>query len=201
MSVWEECVLDARYEIMFDNEHNDVIVRRKSNGRILRETYNLDGYLQICIGGRTFGKHYVIASQWIENDDPEHKTEVHHRNDQRDDNSIDNLEWITHSDNIEHRAPFRKQQSEFMAELPEYAINISEYKNIEYPLNKYWFDIDNQRIISRNDCRNPERQYKVIRPSKEGSSALIVLRDVEGHQHTLGYNKLIRALNQVMNNE
>jgi len=39
--------------------------------------------------------HQLIAKAFIVNDDPEHKTQINHKNRKKDDNRVENLEWCT----------------------------------------------------------------------------------------------------------
>ena len=47
--------------------------------------------------------HRLMADAWLKNPDPEMFTEVNHKNKNRSDNSIENLEWVNHQNNILHR--------------------------------------------------------------------------------------------------
>lgn len=44
----------------------------------------------------------LVAKAFIINDDPDHKSQVNHKNGKKDDNSISNLEWVTPQMNIHH---------------------------------------------------------------------------------------------------
>jgi hypothetical protein len=67
---------------------------------------NAAGYCYVTISnGSTKNNHYIhriVADHFIENDNTEKKTQVNHKNKQRNDNRIENLEWITPSDNLIH---------------------------------------------------------------------------------------------------
>jgi hypothetical protein len=71
---------------------------------IMRQTIRDDGYLAITI--QYFGKrelflvHRVICSTFIDNK-VNHK-EVNHKDGNKANNHIHNLEWVTHSENIKH---------------------------------------------------------------------------------------------------
>lgn len=65
---------------------------------------NASGYCYITISNnktkQNYYVHRLVADHFIENKN--NKTEVNHINKIRDDNNKDNLEWVTHSENILH---------------------------------------------------------------------------------------------------
>lgn len=46
--------------------------------------------------------HVVVAECWIPNDDPINKTQVNHKDGNKRNPNIDNLEWITPAKNLQH---------------------------------------------------------------------------------------------------
>ena len=46
--------------------------------------------------------HVVVAECWIPNDDPVNKTQVNHKDGNKRNPNIDNLEWITPAKNLQH---------------------------------------------------------------------------------------------------
>lgn len=65
-----------------------------------------DGYLRVTLGkygNRTsFDVHRLIALYFVKNDDIINKTEVNHKDLNRQNPKADNLEWISHKDNVNY---------------------------------------------------------------------------------------------------
>ena len=79
----------------------------KGKCRLLKPTPTHRGYLGICLyvydektkkqRKKTFRLNRLIAETFIPN--PENKPEVHHKNNDKSDNSVENLEWVTDEEN------------------------------------------------------------------------------------------------------
>lgn len=76
------------------------------NGKEMNQTLDHDGYYRVTTFDynkqwRRTGVHRLVAFAFINNDDPL-KTEVNHKDFNRKNNCVDNLEWITHKENIHY---------------------------------------------------------------------------------------------------
>ena len=74
------------------------------NGQPAHIIVSPDGYHKVSTKDRNIGIHRLVAMCWVENDDPEIKVEVNHKDYCRTNNCADNLEWMSHADNVRYSA-------------------------------------------------------------------------------------------------
>ena len=82
-------------------------IRNTKSGQVLNPGVSGNGYKQVSLKMKDTGKfckryvHRLVAQYWLPN--PENKREVNHKNLDKTDNRVENLEWVTSSDNQKHK--------------------------------------------------------------------------------------------------
>jgi hypothetical protein len=60
------------------------------------------GYVKVKVSGKTNLVHRLVAETYIEN--PENLPQVNHIDNNKQNNNVDNLEWVSNAGNAHHRA-------------------------------------------------------------------------------------------------
>lgn len=82
-------------------------VKGLGRNRLLKQRPTEDGYLEVTMGSANHGRssflvHRLVANLFVVNDDVENKTEVNHKDLNRKNNNYDNLEWMSHLENVQY---------------------------------------------------------------------------------------------------
>lgn len=69
--------------------------------KILLPQNNNNGYLKVILGGKNKYIHRLVAEAFIPN--PENKPQVNHKDGNKKNNHVDNLEWATSKEDSDHK--------------------------------------------------------------------------------------------------
>ena len=100
MEIWKEIPgTNGEYKI---SNYGKVMTAK--TGRILSPAIDMNGYERVCLfkmdSRRRYKVHRLVAITFIPN--PNGKEQVNHKDGNKRNNSVDNLEWVTHKENMRH---------------------------------------------------------------------------------------------------
>ena len=169
------------YEIMTEFPFT---IRRKRDQYEISESIS-NGYIQVHLNRQSYRKHVLVAKQFIQNDDPIHKTQVDHINRDRTDYHIENLRWVTPSSNQQNKSSHKGVVYEFVDDIPDESIVVDFYdtRTDHYEFDDYYFYDDvfyfyngiNYRVLHVNE-------------SKYGSK-YVSMNDINGNPIKVYYSK------------
>lgn len=141
---WRDCVGFPAYEVS-----NLGHVRNKITGNILTpfKKERCNDYLSVNLYWRDEAGmkrhhmmlvHRIVALTWVKNDDPVHKTEVNHKDEDKENNEASNLEWCTRKYNCNYGS-IRQKISDGLKTSKKFQEGREErMKHIREGLKKYW---------------------------------------------------------------
>lgn len=94
---------------------------------------NHDGYKVVSINNRNIGVHRLVALAFISNEEPLIKKEVNHIDFDRTNNRVENLEWLSHAENIKHSADNGRYIPKFGKDNPNFGNDTLSKKYKESP--------------------------------------------------------------------
>lgn len=126
---------------------NGILQHRKE--RIMNKRESVDGYyiakLNVNKKSKSIAIHILVARHFIDN--PNNYPEVNHKDCNRKNNQVDNLEWCTHQQNVEHSKQLGHYKTKSGCDNPNYK---NDTLKIKYKNNPTLAKINNSRPREQN---------------------------------------------------
>lgn len=132
--MWKTSSLNPKYEV---NEKGQV--RHRYSKNILKGYITKGGYRRFCMYNedmtrQDYSCHTLVATAFLKN--PHNYKEINHKNFDKLDNRVENLEWVSREENMEH---WRQAQPFYTTNEPEIKIN-NERKQRKVRVAQYSLD-------------------------------------------------------------
>jgi len=149
-------------------------------GKIKKCSDNGHGYKTIIVYKRIFGVehqkryyvHRLVATAFLPN--PKNLPEVNHINDKRDDNRLENLEWVTRSQNKHHK---------YRNHVP---VPLAEYRKV---LNLHYKEKRNMKDIGRITSLKLDMIREILEGKHNNKTKYSSVKE-KGVGVLYGYNRL-----------
>lgn len=111
--IWKDIEgYEGLYQISSLGNIKSLNYNRQKESKLLKKYINpYNNYTQIRLNkkgvGKTFRVHKLVAKAFIPN--PENKPQINHKDGNKSNNKIDNLEWCTQSENLKHASRILKK--------------------------------------------------------------------------------------------
>jgi hypothetical protein len=135
--------------------------------KFMNYTIDKDGYsvLEIRKDGKAkkCSKHRLLGLQFIYNDDPINKIHIDHIDRNKSNNSLDNLRWVTPSQNQKNRDRFGivREQKMIDKRNPNKII-----ERIFYVANVTYYDENGNKIRLKKKCKDKEFVEKWLKETR-----------------------------------
>ena len=182
---WIDCKFGEGYEIF---DQYPFYIRKKKNGKIIKEGLMNNGYIRVHLNQVDYYKHRIIATHFLPNDQPLIKTDVDHINHDRSDYHLENLRWVSHKENLQNRTSYKNIECEYIDydDTPDDLVQVNDYG--KYRFEDYYYSAENNRFYFDTGIN---LRVLHINFNKYGS-AFVYARNTENRSTSIYFTKFKR---------
>ena len=170
------------YEIEVEEPHR---IRRIGTDRFVRVFLENSGYMRVRLNGRKYSFHRILAKHFVPN--PNNLPQVDHVDRNPLNNSIENLRWVSGSENSRNRGGYTLQRREYLNVPPNDITEIRTFNGVDYEENKYFFCYENDRVVQRIH----DHKWLLLAQTPHSGYLRISMYDPNRRQHNIYMHKLI----------
>ena len=180
---WIVCKVNEDYEIF---DQYPFYIRKKKNGKIVKEGLMNTGYVRLKLNGVDYLKHRIVATHFLPNDQPLIKTDVDHINHDRTDYHLENLRWVSPKENSQNKSSHKGVDYEYIdyEDLDDDdLVQVNDYG--KYSFEDYYYSSDNNRFYFDTGVN-----LRVLHINFEkNGSAFVYARNTEGKNTKIMFTK------------
>ena len=162
------------------------MIRKKANKRVLKESLNNYGYIQVNLNGKPYRKHRLIALQFLPNDDPINNDVIDHISRDKTDNHLYNLRWCSSSDNSRNKSSHKGVDYEYVDDIPDESMVVDFYETrTEYHEFESYYYYYNDVFYFFNGIK-----YRILHVNyNKSGNAFVVMNDINNKRISVYINR------------